>query len=120
MVVEDDKELQDLLQLFLSRRGHEVLLSPNGIDALYQISQLKPDLILLDLMMPWASGDAVLGFIRSTEALKHTRVLVISAHPNGQALAEQLDADGFLSKPVDMMVLMKQVERVLAIERHPS
>jgi DNA-binding response OmpR family regulator len=121
LIVEDDKELQDLLRLALSRRGYEVYLSPNGVDALYQVSYHKPDLIILDLMMPWASGDAVLGFIRSTEQLKHTRVLVVSAHPNGEQIARQLHADGFLAKPVDMSTFTSHVEKLLAsVEPHPS
>jgi CheY-like chemotaxis protein len=120
LIVEDDKEMQELLQLALARRGHEVFLSPNGVDALYQISYHKPNLIILDLMMPWASGDAVLGFIRSTDQLKHTRVLVVSAHPNGEEIAHQLQADGFLSKPVDMPTFTKQVERLLAKSEQQS
>ena len=120
LIVEDDKDMQDLLHLALTRRGYEVLLSPNGLDALYQAAALKPDLILLDLMMPWASGDAVLGFIRSTAQLKHTRVLVVSAHPNGAQIAEQLDADDFLAKPVDMLTLTRHVEQLLAAEQRPS
>ncbi len=120
LIVEDDKEMQDLLQLALARRGYEVFLSPNGVDALYQVSYHKPDLIVLDLMMPWASGDAVLGFIRSTDQLKHTRVLVVSAHPNGEQIAEKLQADGFLAKPVDMRTFTNHVEQLLASEPHPS
>ncbi len=120
LIVEDDKEMQDLLQLALARRGYEVFLSPNGVDALYQVSYHKPDLIVLDLMMPWASGDAVLGFIRSTDQLKHTRVLVVSAHPNGEQIAAKLQADGFLAKPVDMRTFTNHVEQLLASEPHPS
>lgn len=121
LIVEDDKELQDLLQLALARRGYEVYLSPNGVDALYQVSYHKPDLIILDLMMPWASGDAVLGFIRSTEQLKHTRVLVVSAHPNGEQIAQQLQADSFLAKPVDMRTFTNHVDELLtSTEKHPS
>jgi two-component system alkaline phosphatase synthesis response regulator PhoP len=121
LIVEDDKEMQELLQLALARRGYEVFLSPNGVDALYQISYHKPDLIILDLMMPWASVHAVLGFIRSTDQLKHTRVLVVSAHPNGEQIAAQLQADSFLAKPVDMPTFTSQVERLLASpEQHPS
>lgn len=120
LIVEDDKEMQDLLQLVLSQRGYEVQLSPNGVDALHRVSQFKPDLILLDLMMPWASGDAVLGFIRSTDTLKSTRVLIFSAHPKGAQIAQQLNADGFLAKPVDISTLTSQVERLLATERQAS
>jgi DNA-binding response OmpR family regulator len=120
LIVEDDKEMQDLFQIVLSRRGYEVYLSPNGVDALHQASQFKPDLILLDLMMPWASGDAVLGFIRSTDQLKSTRVLIVSAHPNGEQIAQQLEADGFLAKPVDMRTLASYVDRLLAADRQLS
>jgi len=116
LIVEDDQELQTLMQLVLKRLGHEVYSSLNGVDALYQTSHYKPDLVILDLMMPWASGDAVLGFIRSTENLKKTRVLVISAHPNGAELAHQLDADGFLAKPVDMDMFTRSVARLLAAQ----
>jgi DNA-binding response OmpR family regulator len=120
LIVEDDKEMQDLLEIVLSRHGYEVHLSPNGVDALYQASQFKPDLILLDLMMPWASGDAVLGFIRSTDQLKGTRVLIFSAHPKGAQIAQQLEADGFLAKPADMLTLTSYVDQLLATERRPS
>jgi CheY-like chemotaxis protein len=120
LIVEDDEEMQEMLRVILSRRGYEVHLSPNGVDALYQATQFKPDLIVLDLMMPWAAGDAVLGFIRSTEQLKRTRVLVFSAHPNGAQIAEQLEADGFLAKPVDISTLTNYVERLLATDQQPS
>lgn len=102
LVVEDDESLQNMLQLILSHMGYEVLGSLNGVDALYQAAYYKPDLIILDLMMPWASGDAVLGFIRSTAELRSTRVLVLSAHPNAEKIASQLQADRFLAKPVDI------------------
>jgi len=113
LIVEDDQEIQDLMKFALKRMGHEVYGSLNGVDALYQASYYKPDLIILDLMMPWASGDAVLGFIRSTSSLKETRVLVVSAHPNGAQLAGQLHADGFLAKPVEMGVLTGYVQQLL-------
>jgi CheY-like chemotaxis protein len=114
LIVEDDPELQNLLQIMLERAGHDTFTSPNGVDALYRVSSERPDLIVLDLMMPWASGDAVLGFVRSTDELKATPVLVVSAHPDGSRLAAQLEADGFLAKPVDMQTLTEQVARLLA------
>jgi CheY-like chemotaxis protein len=115
LIVEDDQELQTLMQLVLKRLGYDVYGSLNGVDALYQTSFYKPDLVILDLMMPWAAGDAVLGFIRSTDELKNTRVLVVSAHPNGAELAYQLNADGFLAKPVDLDVFTRSVARLLTV-----
>src|SRR3990172_1153504 len=114
LIVEDDSAIQSLLEMTLTRAGYKVYTSANGVDALYQASFYKPDLIVLDLMMPMASGDAVLGFIRSTDALKRTRVLVVSAHPEGAKLAAQLEADGFLAKPVDMRTFANYVGQLLS------
>ncbi len=113
LIVEDDEALQSLLELALTRAGYEVYISPNGVDALYQASYYKPDLIVLDLMMPWASGDAVLGFVRSTQELEATRVLVLSAHPEGQKIANQLNADGYIAKPTEMHVITDTINDLL-------
>lgn len=113
LIIEDDEELQTMLQHVLTRHGHDVARSLNGVDALRQVSDVKPDLIILDLMMPFASGDAVLGFVRSTDSLKQTPVLVMSAHPNAERIAMQLDANAFLPKPVDMRTLCANVDAIL-------
>ncbi|HML23202.1 MAG TPA: response regulator [Aggregatilinea sp.] len=115
LIVEDDLELQHLLGMVLERMGHAVQGSPDGLDALYRLREEKPDLVILDLMMPFASGDAVLGWIRSTKQLKDMRVLVVSAHPNGEIIASQLEADLFLQKPVDIHVFRDAVTSLLAV-----
>jgi len=117
LIVDDEEELQTLLELALTRAGYEVYISPNGVDALYQVQYYKPDLILLDLMMPWASGDAVLGFVRSTEGLENTRVLVLSAHANGEQIADQLKADAYIRKPAEMKKIIKTIDELLGTDR---
>ena len=114
LIVEDDLELQDLLTRVLTRMGHEVLGSPDGLDALYRLRDMQPDLVILDLMMPVAAGDAVLGWIRSTKKLKELRVLVVSAHPHAERIAAQLEADYFLKKPLDMQTFREVVTAILA------
>jgi len=113
LIVEDDSELQDMLALLLKRQGYEVYGAQNGVEALYQAMYYQPDLIILDLMMPLASGDAVLGFVRSTESLRNTPVLVVSAHPKAAELAAQLEADDYLTKPVEMNVLIARIQKLL-------
>jgi CheY-like chemotaxis protein len=113
LVVEDDEGLLRLLELMLRREGYEVLCAADGMEAIRLASQRKPELMVLDLMMPFAGGDAVLGFIRATRSLSQIRVVVISAHPNGLQIAEQLGADAFLAKPVSEHILADTIERVL-------
>lgn len=116
LLVEDDAELRKLWEIYLKPSGHEIYHAVDGLEALYQAQYYRPDLIVLDLMMPTASGDLVLGFIRSTEALKKIPVLVVSAHHNIVALAEQYEADGYLRKPCSMDEFRRAVNQMLSIE----
>jgi two-component system alkaline phosphatase synthesis response regulator PhoP len=109
LIVEDEDEIRAIWELALQPLGHEIILATNGLEALYQARNFEPDLVVLDLMMPTASGDLVLGFIRSTDQLKKTLVLVVSAHQNVASLAEQYEADAFLAKPVQIADLRKMV-----------
>ncbi|HLA45632.1 MAG TPA: response regulator [Aggregatilineales bacterium] len=102
LLVEDDSELRKIWEMYLQPFGYEIHHAQNGLEALHLAQENRPDLVVLDLMMPTASGDLVLGFIRSTSELKDTPVLVVSAHQNIASLAEQYEADGFLKKPVNI------------------
>jgi DNA-binding response OmpR family regulator len=116
LIVEDDAELRQLLELYIKPMGYEVYHAVDGLEALYQAQYYEPDLVVLDLMMPTASGDLVLGFIRSTEKLKDTAVLIVSAHHNIVSLAEQYEADGYLRKPFSPDDFREAVRQFLNIE----
>ncbi|MBP8973259.1 MAG: response regulator [Anaerolineae bacterium] len=113
LVIEDDTELQRMIRLVLEKQGHQVYTAENGVEALYQINAHRPALIVLDLMMPLVSGEAVLEHLRSTPDLCATRVLVVSALPTASQLAEQLGADDLLQKPVEISTLVAHVEELL-------
>lgn len=113
LVIEDDTELQRMIALVLEKCGHEVYSAENGVEALYQINAHRPALIILDLMIPLASGEAVLEHIRATHDLRGTRVLIVSALPTAYQLAEQLGADDVLQKPVEVATLVARVEELL-------
>lgn len=113
LFVEDDEELQTLVRIALHNTEHTLVSSPDGLDALRQVNTLKPDLVLLDLMMPMASGDAVLGWLRSTDSLRSVPVIVISAHPKAETIADQLQADAFFAKPVNITALRQTIEEML-------
>ena len=113
LIVEDHADMRDIYKTLLERMGHEVHVARDGVEGLHQLRS-RPDLVILDLSMPVASGDVVLGFIRSTPELKRIKVVVISALPQAEKLAEQLDADLCLNKPVDLADVKKAVERLLA------
>jgi DNA-binding response OmpR family regulator len=111
LIIEDSEEMSDLLASYFTRLGFEVDEAKNGLDGLKAAQQLRPELIVLDLMMPVASGDFTLGYIRSTESLKNTPVIITSAHPKARIIADKLQA-ACLEKPFSLPDLAALVERM--------
>jgi two-component system alkaline phosphatase synthesis response regulator PhoP len=116
LLVDDEPDMVQVWKLFLQRDGHVLEEAHDGLEALHIIKTFIPDLIILDLMMPMAAGDLVLGYLRSTPELSNTRVIVVSAHPRGDQLAIDLHSDGYLKKPVQMERFMDEVNRILALQ----
>jgi|AMZC01.1.fsa_nt_AMZC01000863.1_4 DNA-binding response OmpR family regulator len=113
LIIEDDFELSRMMRLFLEKHGHQVYTAANGIEALYQINAYRPDLIILDLMMPLAPGEAVLEHIRQTPDLRDIPVLVVSALPTAQAQVADLNVAEVLQKPIEMRFLAERVNSLL-------
>lgn len=113
LVIEDQAELRVLYELMLQQVGHTVVTAKDGVDGLHRLKEL-PDLVILDLSMPVASGDVVLGFMRSTPELEKIPVLIISALPKAEKIAQQLGADACLQKPVNLDTITSTIDRLLA------
>jgi CheY-like chemotaxis protein len=113
LVVEDDAAIRTLLQDLLSDRGYSVAVAHNGGEALDQIRDRRPDLVLLDLMMPEMNGWSFLQARESDRDMVQIPVLVISASgSSGAVRAEDLGAPVFIAKPFDVDHLITEVERL--------
>jgi CheY-like chemotaxis protein len=112
LIIEDQMDLRNLFKMVVEQMGHTVSAVQNGVEGLHGL-KAHPDLVILDLSMPVASGDVVLGFIRSTPELARTRVMIISAHPNAESVARDLGADLCLPKPVSVHQIMDGVNSLL-------
>ena len=116
MIVDDDPRLSAALQFKLEQTGYQVCAVSNGQDLLVQLELQKPDLILLDLMMPDMSGLEVLEYLRLDTALSSIPVLVLTAWGDTamESRCLELGAAGFMSKPFSLRELAKRVEEHLA------
>lgn len=112
LIVEDQDDIRELFRSMLEHSGHTVEVAQHGLEGMQQLKK-HPDLVLLDLSMPMVSGDAVLGFIRSTPEMAQTKVLVVSALPKARLIAEQLNADACLTKPVSFDQLITTINDLL-------
>ncbi|HSF82595.1 MAG TPA: response regulator transcription factor [Anaerolineales bacterium] len=112
LVVDDKKELRTLLKQYLSQEGFEVELAEDGQKALFIARQGKPDLIILDLMMPEMGGYE---FMRVYGREANTPIIILTAKPeeNDKVLGLELGADDYMTKPFSMRELTARVRAVL-------
>jgi two-component system KDP operon response regulator KdpE len=112
LCIEDEPEMIDLIRLILERKGFEVLGAVGGQEGLDAIRREKPDLVLLDLMMPDVDGWQVCKAIRQTS---NVPILVLSALNDPRMVASVLDAgaDDFLVKPVPSGVLVANIRKLI-------
>jgi DNA-binding response OmpR family regulator len=114
--IEDEAEMIDLMRLILGRRGFDVRGAMSGAEALKMIREEKPDLILLDLMMPEMDGWEVYQQIKAEEKTKNIPVIVVTA--KAQSIDRVLGlhiakVDDYIAKPFSPQELLNSVEKVL-------
>lgn len=112
LVVEDDADINNLLYKVLSRQGYNVICAYSGSEAKMCLEHYDFQLILLDLMLPAISGEALLAKIRETKTMP---VMIISAKPGQDTKIDvlKLGADDFISKPFDVNEVIARVEAQL-------
>jgi len=112
LLVEDDDGLASVYQTRLEAEGFTIRRVPNGEDALAAALEFKPDLILLDAMMPKVSGFDVLDILRNTPETASTRIIMLTAlsQDTDKQRAESLGVDEYLVK--SQVVIADVVERI--------
>lgn len=112
LVVDDKKELRSLLKSYLSGEGFDVATAGDGQEALFVARHEKPDLIILDLMMPEMSG---FEFMRAYGKEADTPIIVLTAklEENDKVLGLELGADDYVTKPFSVRELTARVRAVL-------
>lgn len=115
--VEDEPEMIDLIRLILNRKGFEVVGAAGGKKGLETIREQKPDLVLLDLMMPDMDGWEVYQQLKADGATREIPVIVVTA--KAQSIDKVLGlhiakVDDYISKPFSPQELLTSVENVLA------
>jgi len=117
--IEDEPEMIDLVRLILGRRGFELIGAVGGREGLETVRQVKPDLVLLDLMMPDMDGWEIYQHMKADEELRHIPVIIVTA--KAQSIDKVLGlhiakVDDYITKPFGPQELIDSVNRVLGIE----
>jgi len=115
LIVDDMSTLRQPARVILERAGYIVEEAGTGEEALVKIARSRPDLMLLDLMMPTMSGLAVLEHIRADTALKEFPIIIMTAVAGKWQMNEYIEmgATDYILKPFTSSILLDRVRRVL-------
>jgi DNA-binding response OmpR family regulator len=115
LTVDDEPDLIDLIRYHLELAGHEVITAASGWEALAHISRGRPDLVLLDLMLPDLDGFGVCEILRRDPVTATLPVIIISAWASGDSrnLGLELGALDYITKPFNPQEMLRRVECLL-------
>ena len=114
-IVEDDEDINELLQFNLSREGYKVKSFYNSKDALESLSKDKPDLIILDIMLPDIDGLEFCKILKSDKNLFHIPIIMLTAKSTeiDKIVGLELGADDYITKPFSFRELIARIKAVL-------
>jgi DNA-binding response OmpR family regulator len=117
LVVDDDVDFCEATKLLLDSKGYEVILAHDGKEGLEKVRAGRPDLVILDVMMPEMNGYDVCVVLKADEELKRIPVILLTAVDQHlfkttytQAMGLMTEADDYIAKPVEPQDLVKRVE----------
>jgi two-component system, OmpR family, phosphate regulon response regulator PhoB len=115
LVVEDETDIQEVLEYNLKRDGHDVVLTGTARDGLRHARERRPDLVLLDLMLPDGSGTELCKTLRQDAATRGVRVVMLTAKGEeiDRVIGFELGADDYIVKPFSVRELLLRVQAVL-------
>ena len=114
LAVDDEKHIVRLVEVYLQRAGYEVITAYDGREALEKVKSESPDLIVLDVMMPYMDGFEVLRTLKADETYKDIPVIMLTAKAQDADVFRgwQSGVDCYLTKPFNPMELLTFVKRI--------
>jgi DNA-binding response OmpR family regulator len=115
LLVEDEENIAEAIRFLLSRDGLEVTIERDGAQALAQVEQSNPDLLILDLMLPGMSGLEILAALRGNPRWSGLKVMMLTAKGQGRdrEAAEKAGVSAFMSKPFSNSDMRAQVRALM-------
>ncbi len=114
LVADDENDILEIIQYNLTREGYEVFTAKDGNEALDKARQIHPDLIILDIMMPYKTGVEVCRILRANDVFDDVLIIFLTALSDEASQVKGLEsgADDYISKPISPKVLVSRVNAV--------
>jgi len=116
LIVDDEPNIVAALEFLLQKNGYAVKIAADGEDALAQLDAFKPDLVLLDVMMPKVSGYEVCQRMRAQPQWRHIKIVMLSAKGREVEVSKgmSLGADLYVTKPFSSTELVATIDKLLS------
>lgn len=123
LIVDDDLDIVEAMRVVLAQKGYEVIVAADGVEGINKFKQEKPDLIILDVMMPNMDGFEVSRRIRKEETGKSVPIIMLTAIKDKMGLdfkkeagdKDWLPVDDYCEKPIDHLDLISKIENLLKV-----
>ncbi len=115
MIIDDEKDLLEELSIRMESCQWDVIIASNGLEGLEMVKKGKPDLIVLDVVMPKMNGYQVCRSLKADPATQHIPIILLTAmaQANDKAYGKEMGASDYLSKPCDVRVLIEKMKVLL-------
>ena len=115
LIIEDDKDIRDLISFNLSKNGYKTILSGDGEKGIEKAKNEKPDLVLLDLMLPGIHGLDVCKILKTDSSLNKLSIIMLTALGQEEDIIKGLEAgaDDYITKPFSFKILFARIKSVL-------
>ena len=119
LVADDDATIRRFIATLLADRGYEIHEAPDGQQAVRMAAEMKPDLMLLDLIMPFKDGFDVLQDLKRQETTAHIPIIIMSVKDREEEIVKgfNLGADDYVVKPFNSLELVSRIRKVLERSR---
>ena len=122
LIVEDDPNISELIKITLASPLYSITCVDSGAAALAKLAEEKPDLVVLDILIPEPDGWKLYAMVRGEPSLAHVRILILTAlitKQDGLKKRSVLPADGYMTKPFNLDELRLKVGELLREQRPP-
>jgi DNA-binding response OmpR family regulator len=113
LVVDDEQDMAKALKVRLKANGYHVVLASDSVQAFVMAGKERPDLIILDIMIPGGGGFVVAERLKQSQTTHHIPIIFLTGIPGGEEKAHQLGASGYVMKPYHPDELMETIHRAL-------
>lgn len=113
LVIDDDQDILEAVQLVLTTHDYDAAITTKGDETYNKVSEYKPDLIILDVLLSGNDGRKICKILKSDKSTMHIPIIMMSAHPSAKISIKECGANSFVAKPFSVARLLGEITKYI-------